>query len=87
MPRRTFRETILDLLRFERGHSTFIVGEDGDTWLHQATVVTVKMERGETVEGFHARIRREFALHKGDTIDILNNGGKADTARITMLPR
>lgn len=78
-----FRQAILKLLRFDRGHSTFVIGDD-DQLVYQQTVATVQMKRGETIENFHQRIRQEYELHAGDTIEILNNGGKVDTARITM---
>lgn len=85
MPSR-LRDTLLDLLRFERGHSTFVVDADGE-WAPTETVTTVKMRAGEPLEAFHLRLRRDYGMLPGDTIAILNNGGKVDTARITRRPR
>lgn len=82
----SIRQVILGLLRFDRGHSTFVVGDD-DQLVYEQTVATVQMKRGETIEQFHTRIRSEYDLRRGDKIEILNNGGRVDTARITLLPR
>ena len=78
-----FRQVVLKLLGFERGSARFVIGED-DELVYQETVATVQMNRGETIEAFHKRIRQEHQLRKGDTIEILNNNGKVNTARITM---
>jgi len=78
-----FRQVLLKLLGFDRGSARFVIGDDGEL-VYQETTATVQMKRGETVEAFHVRIRQEHQLRKGDTIEILNNGGKVDTARITM---
>jgi hypothetical protein len=82
----SIRQVLLGLLRFDRGHSTFVVGDDEEL-VYQETVATVKMNKGETIEQFHTRIRAEYDLRRGDRIEILNNGGRVDTARITLLPR
>lgn len=75
-----FIQAILELLGHERGHAAFVVGEDGEL-LHIETVTTVKMEAGESLERFHARLRA--LAQPGDRIEILNNGGRCDTARIS----
>lgn len=80
--RSNFIQAILDLCRFERGHATFTVSADGELE-HTGTVTTVKMKSGETLQEFHVRLRTACGLQPGDTIELLNNGGKCDTARIT----
>jgi hypothetical protein len=82
VPRRPILQAILELLRFERGHATFVVGDDGEL-THQETVTTVKMERGETIDAFVARMKQDQVWRAGDTVEFLNNGGRCDTARIT----
>lgn len=71
--------------RFERGSAAYEVGEDGD-FVHTETVVTVKMHPAESLEEFHRRLRRDYGLQKGDRIEILNNSGRCDTARLTLAP-
>ncbi len=78
-----FRQVLLKLLGFNRGSARFVIGDDGEL-VYQETVATVQMRRGESIEDFHVRIRQEHKLRKGDTIEILNNNGRVDTARITM---
>lgn len=85
-PFQRFVRGLSDLLRSGYGSSTFVVSPDGD-FVHTGTVLTVKMEKGETLETFHIRLRRDYGLQPGDTIDILSNGGKADTAKLTLRPR
>lgn len=89
-PFQQFMRGLVDLLRASnsdtRGQASFEVGDDGD-WQHAYTVLTVKLRKGESLEAFHARIRAEYKLQKGDMIDILDNGGRLDTARIKLLPR
>lgn len=74
------------LKRFERGHAAFEINDEGDL-VHAETVVTVKMQDREGLEVFHQRLRRDYGLRKGDKIEILNNGGKCDTVRLTLAPR
>ena len=77
---------LTSLARFERGAATFVVGQDG-ALAHVATVVTVRMETGESIEAFHARFRRMYHLQPGDEIELLNNGGRCDTVRLTIHAR
>lgn len=81
-----FLAGLVDLVRFERGTSTFVVDDAGDL-VHTGTVVTIKMAQGESLEAFHHRVRRDYGLRKGDQIEVLNNGGRCDTMRLTLLPR
>ena len=85
-PFQRFLRGLADLLKFGYGASTFIVSADGE-FVHTGTVITVKQDKGESLEAFHLRLRRDYGLQPGDTIDILSNGGKADTAKLTLRPR
>ncbi|HMQ29163.1 MAG TPA: hypothetical protein PKD53_00480 [Chloroflexaceae bacterium] len=77
---------LAQLGRFERGSASYEVNDEGDL-VHAETVVTVKMHPAESLEDFHRRLRREYGLQKGDRIEILNNSGRCDTARLTLAPR
>lgn len=81
-----FLSGLATLARFERGTAAFTVDDAGDL-VPGETVVTMKMAAGESLEDFHQRLRRDYSLRKGDRIEILNNGGRCDTARLTLLPR
>ena len=81
-----FLTGIATLARFERGTARFVVDGDGE-FVPEETVVTIKLERGEDLDGFHQRLRRDYGLRPGDKIEILNNGGRCDTARLTLRPR
>jgi hypothetical protein len=74
------------LARFDRGTAAFEVDEAGEL-VPAGTVVTIKMERNESLEAFHQRLRRDYGLQRGDRIEILNNGGRVDTARLVLQPR
>ena len=74
------------MLKFGYGTSTFVVSSEGE-FVHTSTVITVKQDKGESLEAFHLRLRRDFGLQPGDTIEILSNGNKADTARLNLRPR
>lgn len=81
-----FLSGVASLSRFERGSAAYEVDENGDL-VHTATVVTVKMHPGEDLFAFHQRLRRDHGFRQGDTMELLNNGGKCDTARLTLAPR
>ena len=81
-----FLSGLATLARFERGTATFVVGDEGE-FIHEETVVTIKLGHGESLEAFHQRLRRDHGLQKGDRIEILNNGGHCDTARLSLRPR
>lgn len=69
-----------------RGYASFEVDAAGDlvpTYQH----ITVTAHKGETLEAFHMRFRREFGLRPGDQVEILDNGGRLDTVRLKLLPR
>lgn len=83
LPTNPLRGILETLFGFQRGHASFIVGDD-DELRHDGTVVTVKMQPGESLEAFHVRMRRDHGLRKGDKIELLNNDGKVDTARLTL---
>lgn len=81
-----FVGSLTDLLKAGHGHASFVIDEAGEL-AHTATVVTVQMTKGETLESFHQRLRRDFGLRPGDTIEILDNRGRVDTARLHLRPR
>lgn len=71
-----------DLLRFERGHARFELGDDNDLE-YRHTEATVKMFPGEELVAFIGRLKQEHGLQKGDVLELLNNGrGACDTARV-----
>lgn len=72
---------LADLARFERGTASFAIGPNGEI-VYSGTVATVKMRDGERIELFVERLRRDHGLRHGDTLELLNNGGRLDTARI-----
>lgn len=75
----------LDLLTFHSGRAVFAF--DGEGFSHIENVVTVEMEKGETIEAFVRRLRSSYDWRKGDTLELLNNGGKLNVARLTRQPR
>lgn len=81
-----FLEGLADLVRFGRGSSAFEVDEYGNL-VHVGTVVTIKMAKGESLEAFHHRMRRDYGLKQGDKIEVLNSDGRCDTIRLTLRPR
>lgn len=85
-PPRSIVDTILSLFGFGYGHAHFAVNEAGEL-IETSTVITVKMERHETIELFVARLRREYDWRPGDTLEIISNGGKFEVAKITWKPR
>lgn len=79
-----FIQALLDLLSHERGHALFEVDDDGEL-RHVETVYTIRLGKHESLDHFHERLR-EIA-RPGDRIELLNNGGACDTARITRPAR
>lgn len=77
---------LADLSRFERGAATFAIGPAGEI-VYSGTVATVRMHDGERIDQFVERLRRDHDLRHGDTMELLNNGGRLDTARIYKQPR
>lgn len=77
---------LIDLSRFERGSASFTIGADGEI-IYGGTVATVKMRPGERVDLFVARLKADHDLRPGDVLELLNNGGRFDTARIEKKPR
>ena len=85
-PFQAFLRGLAELFKHTHGHAGFVVADDG-ALVPTGTTITVKQERGESLEAFHTRLRRDYGLRPGDTIDILNNNGKCDTARLYLRPR
>lgn len=81
-----FLHGVAALSRFERGTASYEVNDEGDLVL-VGTVTTVKMLVDEDLYAFHQRLRRDYGFQKGDQLEILNNGGKCDTVRLTLAPR
>ncbi len=81
-----FLTGVAALSRFERGTAAYVVNDAGELVLAE-TVTTVKMLPHEDLYAFHQRLRRDYGLQRGDRIEILNNGGTCDTARLTLAPR
>lgn len=79
----TVADAVADLLRFQSGRAVFVVGLEG-TLAHQETVVTVERQRTESEEAFLDRLAR--ACRPGDSLELLNNGGKAAVARLIRRP-
>lgn len=85
-PRQSILAALADLLGFGYGTARFTVGDDGEL-AHASTVVTVKMRPLESMEAFLDRLRSDYDLRKGDTIEIGSDAGKLNVARITRQPR
>ena len=85
MPNRIL-QGLLDLFHFGWGSAKFEVNEVGEL-VHTSTEVTVKMNKGEKLEAFLARLKADYDWRKGDQLEIMSNGGKYDTARIVRMPR
>jgi hypothetical protein len=85
-PPRSIFAAIADLLGFGYGNARFEVSDTGEL-IHTSTVVTVKMKPGEDPAVFLARLRADYDWQKGDTLEIMSEGGKLNTARITRVPR
>lgn len=85
-PRQSIIAALADLLGFGYGTARFAVGDDGELH-HAGTIVTVKMRPGESMDAFLDRLRNDYDLHKGDTLEIGSEGGKLNVARITRQPR
>lgn len=85
-PRQSIIAALADLLGFGYGTARFAVGEDGELH-HAATIVTVKMRPLESMEAFLDRLRSDYDLRTGDTLEIGSEGGKLNVARITRQPR
>jgi uncharacterized phosphosugar-binding protein len=84
--RRSIVDTVLSLFGFGYGHARFEVNEKGE-WVEAATVITVKMDRHETIEAFIKRLETDYDRRPGDALEIISNGGRLDVARITRQPR
>lgn len=82
----TATAAVRDLMSFHSGRAVFRFDDAGDL-AHVENVVTVKMNPGESIEAFIARLRREYDWRPGDELELLNNGGKLDVARITRKSR
>lgn len=86
-PTRPILAALLDLFKLGGyGAAQYEVNDAGEL-VHARTVITVKMDKGETIEAFVARLRREYDWQRGDTLELLSNNGRLDTARITRMPR
>jgi hypothetical protein len=85
-PRQSILAALADLLGFGYGTARFAVGDDGEL-VHAGTVVTVKMRPLETMDAFLDRLRSDYDLRKGDTLEIGSESGKLNVARITRQPR
>jgi hypothetical protein len=79
----TINQAVSDLLRFHSGRALFVVCDNG-ALAHHETVVTLELQPGETHESFLRRVAGE--CRAGDTIELLNNHGKATVARLTRRP-
>jgi uncharacterized phosphosugar-binding protein len=85
-PPRSIVDTILSLFGFGYGHAHFKVNAAGHL-VETSTVITVKMQKFETIELFVARLQREYDWRPKDELEIISNGGKFDVAKITRQPR
>ncbi len=81
-----FLSSLGDLFKAGHGHASFVIDDAGEL-AHTETVITVQMERGESLETFHVRLRSQFGLRPGDRIEILDNRVRVDTARLHLRPR
>lgn len=77
---------LADLQQFERGHAVFEIGKTGEL-CYRGTEATAKSRSNEDAEVFIQRLRVDHDLRQGDRIELLNNSGRLDTARICKQPR
>lgn len=64
------------------GHTTYAVAPSGE-FVHRESVITVKMQRHETIPDFIDRLKCEQLYHAGDTVEFISNNGKLDVVKIT----
>lgn len=79
-------ERIKETMGYGWGHARFQLNAAGELE-DLGTVITVRQLPNEPIEHFIARLKANYGMQHGDTLEFISSGGRLDVAKITKLPR